>query len=151
MRPFLVIENKKKGGCHLIIYSHLFDPLFTFEMLNTSKELLVKLAKSISWSWSPEQFTGRRMKTPINPAIANTLKLHDQDKKNMNCQQGQKKKKKEINFDLRYQLEYSAIGGNCNIQAEVKNLLIWRTIANQENLKALDCVHKWTTLVQGVG
>lgn len=56
---------------------YLFEPLFTFEIVNTSIELFDKLSKSTLSSLSPEQFTGRRTKIPIIPANTNTFKLHN--------------------------------------------------------------------------
>lgn len=57
--------------------AHMDEPLFTFEMVNTSNELFVKSAKSTLVSWSPLVFTGRRIKIPMTPANAKTLKLQN--------------------------------------------------------------------------
>lgn len=50
-------------------------------MVNTSKELFEKSAKSISSSSVPLQLTGRITKIPIIPANKNIFKLQNQMKK----------------------------------------------------------------------
>jgi len=61
-------------------HTYNFEPVFTFEMVNASSELVYKSAKSIWSSSVPEQFTGRRISIPIIPANENTFKLQYSDK-----------------------------------------------------------------------